>query len=79
MTLFFSTLLFRYDPTLHNCYDFVLTFLRDILPECPEFVDKETFCNTHIVPRTTKAAQYIDLYRNVVDNGLFVSKTSSPQ
>lgn len=68
----------KYGPTLHNCYDFVLSFLKDILPGCHGFVDKDSFCNTHILPRTTKAAQYIDLYRKVVDNGLFVSKASSP-
>lgn len=68
----------RYHPTLHNCYDFVLSFLKEMSPECQDFVEKDTFCNTYILPRTTKAAHYIDLYRNVVANGFVVSKSNPP-
>ncbi|XP_028394117.1 MKRN2 opposite strand protein-like isoform X2 [Dendronephthya gigantea] len=64
----------KYNPTLNNCYDFVLSFLHESFPGCQaDFVNKENFCKAYILPRTTKAAQYIDLYRKVVENSFVVS------
>ena len=57
--------LFRYEENNNNCYDFALSFLNQLLPTNTEPLRKADFCKDFIVPRTTKAACYIDLYRRV--------------
>lgn len=59
----------EYEENNMNCYDFALSFLNQLLPTNTEPLQKSDFCKTFIVPWTTKAAHYIDLYRRVRSGG----------
>lgn len=62
----------------HNCYTFVLTFLRTLnygnLSKAAS--SRTVFCEKFIVPRTTSAGKYISLYRKLKDTGFYVHKVS---
>ncbi|XP_058820397.1 MKRN2 opposite strand protein [Topomyia yanbarensis] len=63
-----------YDEEKVNCYSFVLFFLR-LLKFEPFMVlakDMETFSKELVVPKTTHAAKYITIHRNVTKFGFWV-------
>ena len=60
---------FRYSETDNNCYNFALSFLSELLPTNSKPLHKSDFCKDFIVPKTTKAAHFIDLYRRVQQGG----------
>ncbi|XP_077990392.1 MKRN2 opposite strand protein-like [Glandiceps talaboti] len=71
----------RYHEDEHNCYDFAIGFLNSI--KYSEFKDRgeehlsrKSFCTDYILPFTTKAARYIDLYRKVESQILVVREES---
>lgn len=74
----------QYTPATHNCYSFVLTFLRSLQVKDlkPSLTTKTQFCKDFIVPRTKNAAKYIALYRKVIKEGVTVirspGETSNP-
>ncbi|XP_068757205.1 MKRN2 opposite strand protein-like [Montipora capricornis] len=55
----------KYNEDNNNCYDFALSFLNQLLPSPSKPLTKPDFCETFILPKTTKAAYYIDLHRRV--------------
>ena len=67
----FSLIIFRrYDEISNNCYDFALSFLNELLPlDMKPKLEKANFCKDFILPWTTKAACYIDLFRRVKQRG----------
>ncbi|EDO45044.1 predicted protein [Nematostella vectensis] len=64
----------RYDETSHNCYDYVLNVIRQLL-----FVTapKQDFCRQFILPVTTKIAKYLEMYRKVKIRGVVVTQSLS--
>lgn len=66
-----------YNEEKHNCYSFVLTFLKMLnygnLSKAAS--SRTTFCEKFIVPRTTSAGKYISLYRKLKDNGFYIHKS----
>ena len=60
----------------NNCYDFVLSFLNQLVKHNGEHLTKQNFCRNYVVPVTTKAAKYINLYRKVAGSGITVEKCS---
>lgn len=68
----------NYDEESHNCYTFVLTFLRtlDYGGLSKAAANKTVFCEKFIVPRTTSAGKYISLYRKLKELGYYVHKSS---
>ena len=66
----FSHNICRYDEIKNNCYDFALSFLNELLlMDMKPKLQKANFCKDFIVPWTTKAAHYIDLYRRIQQRG----------
>ncbi|KAM7447363.1 protein of unknown function (DUF4796) [Porites harrisoni] len=60
----------EYDEIKNNCYDFALSFLNELLlMDIKPKLQKANFCKDFIVPWTTKAAHYIDLYRRIQQRG----------
>lgn len=57
-----------YNEVTHNCYDFVLYFLRtQELKDVNECLsDRSSFCVSFILPKTQKAGKYISIYREIV-------------
>jgi len=57
----------RYDAESHNCYSFVLSFLRSLeLTELqPYLSNKVIFCKHFVTPQARVAAKYISLYRQL--------------
>lgn len=57
----------RYNAESHNCYSFVLSFLRALqLEELePHIFDKIVFCKHFVTPQTHLAAKYISVYRKL--------------
>ncbi|KFM77511.1 hypothetical protein X975_18852, partial [Stegodyphus mimosarum] len=57
----------RYNAEDHNCYSFVLTFLKSLqIHELyPYIVDKTTFCQHFVAPQARVAAKYISLFRQL--------------
>ncbi|GIX96731.1 MKRN2 opposite strand protein [Caerostris darwini] len=57
----------RYDSEEHNCYSFVLAFLRSLhLQELdPYLYNKTIFCQQFVSPQARIAAKYISLYRQL--------------
>jgi len=58
----------RYDEDRHNCYSFVLAFLKALqVQELSSFArDRRMFCEKYILPKTASAAKYITLYRKLM-------------
>jgi hypothetical protein len=69
-----------YQENSHNCYDFVVRFLRhlglDRHYSC--LVDRSIFCEKMIVPVTHRAGKYISLYRQIQKSGLVIQKVGCP-
>ncbi|KAJ6646399.1 MKRN2 opposite strand protein [Pseudolycoriella hygida] len=67
----------EYQEITHNCYTFVLAFLRNLnysrLSSAAQ--SKTLFCEKYICPRTTAAGKYISLYRKIRDNGHYIHPT----
>lgn len=65
-----------YHEEKHNCYTFVLTFLRalDYGTLSIAAANRTSFCERFIVPRTTAAGKYISLYRKLRDVGFYVHR-----
>lgn len=61
----------NYTENDHNCYSFVITFLRllHIKDLKASLTSKTQFCQDFIVPRTKNAAKYISLYRKILREG----------
>ncbi|GFS86401.1 MKRN2 opposite strand protein [Trichonephila clavipes] len=64
----------RYDSEKHNCYSFVLTFLKSLnLQElCPYLRDKTIFCQQFVSPQARVAAKYICLFRQLKDQNIVI-------
>lgn len=60
-----------YDEDGHNCFAFVLSFLRTLKqnPFSTAAANKFEFCERYILPKTTSAAKYICVYRKIKENG----------
>ncbi|KAK3087948.1 hypothetical protein FSP39_012703 [Pinctada imbricata] len=69
----------RYDTDRHNCYDFVLTFLKQVGLNFENWASHSKFSFTQnlVLPHTAKAGKYITLYRNILKDGYFCQ--TSPQ
>lgn len=66
----------RYDEKEHNCYSFVIAFLRNLqIPQLrPSLKDKLTFSSDFLVPQTRNVARYIALYRKLLQDGTYVKR-----
>ncbi|KAH8021627.1 hypothetical protein HPB51_016023 [Rhipicephalus microplus] len=66
----------RYDEKEHNCYSFVIAFLRNLqIPQLrPSLKDKLTFSSDFLVPQTRNVARYIALYRKLMQDGTYVKR-----
>lgn len=62
----------RYEHESNNCYDYVLDVLNKLFPKHERFSNKKTFCRVYVIPATTRAAQYITLFREVLEKGFAV-------
>lgn len=64
----------RYHEDHHNCFTFVLSFLRAL--ECGELSEKaedpKLFCKQYVIPRTSAAGKYISLYRQLKRQSFFI-------
>ncbi|KAI8427604.1 hypothetical protein MSG28_002097 [Choristoneura fumiferana] len=64
----------RYNEERHNCFTFVLAFLRTL--DCGELSEKardpKLFCKQYVVPRTSAAGKYISLYRQLKRQDYFI-------
>ncbi|XP_050362310.1 MKRN2 opposite strand protein [Nymphalis io] len=64
----------RYNEERHNCFTFVLAFLRAL--DCGELSDRardpKLFCKRYVVPRTSAAGKYISLYRQLKRQSYFI-------
>ena len=69
----------NYNEDRHNCYTFVLAFLRqlDYGALSKAATSRTIFCERYIVPRTTAAGKYISLYRKLKGAGFYIHKTGS--
>ncbi|XP_020903334.1 MKRN2 opposite strand protein-like [Exaiptasia diaphana] len=72
----------RYHETSLNCYDYVLSMLKEInkggfFQDSKQLYSKEEFSKHLIVPLTRKVAKYIELYRNIKSKGTCVLPFSS--
>jgi len=58
----------RYKEDDHNCYTFVLAFLRTLQLKSinKAVLNKMDFCREYILPRTISAGKYISLYRKLL-------------
>lgn len=66
----------EYDEHNNNCFNFALSFLNHFLPTNMKPLQKQDFCKDFILPLTTKAAQYIDLFRRIQQGGgVFVERS----
>ncbi|KAG8194421.1 hypothetical protein JTE90_011031 [Oedothorax gibbosus] len=67
-----------YNQDSHNCYSFVLTFLRSLQFQelHPYLKDKTTFCEQFVLPQACIAAKYISLYRQVKTESIVIKTTS---
>lgn len=67
-----------YHAVDYNCYDYVLIMLAkmthngSLLPG----LNKQKFCDHYLLPKTTKAAKYISMYRHIVRQGFLVVNTA---
>ncbi|XP_006813497.1 MKRN2 opposite strand protein-like [Saccoglossus kowalevskii] len=71
----------KYNEETHNCYDFVIGFLNNVqynelIGKDPPYLTRKQFCTEFIIPHTTKAARYIDLYRKVQQETFLVKEES---
>lgn len=59
-----------YDENHHNCFTFVLSFLRALRqrPFSEWAEDRVDFCRQFVLPKTKVAAKYIGLYRKLRDS-----------
>jgi len=68
----------KYNEFSHNCYDFVMQFLRNISnvvkTGCLE--SRSLFCEQVIVPVTSKAGKYISMYRTVATDGYIIQRVT---
>ncbi|XP_055928798.1 MKRN2 opposite strand protein-like [Argiope bruennichi] len=64
----------RYDSEDHNCYSFVLTFLKSLcLQELQPFLcNKTIFCQQFVSPQARIAAKYISLFRQLKNQNIVV-------
>ncbi|KAJ8321947.1 hypothetical protein KUTeg_000418 [Tegillarca granosa] len=66
----------RYNEVNYNCFDFVISFLRHVLPKWKIHENKTRFCEEFILPHTAKVAKYIGIYRNVQKHGYVCQNVS---
>ena len=64
----------RYDSESANCFSFVLFWLRSV--GLYTGVTEDDFISEVVIPRTSEAARYITLYRQLVNNGGLYVKDS---
>lgn len=71
----------RYEAHTHNCYSFVLAFLRrlDYGSLSRAAHNRTLFCERYIMPRTTAAGKYISLYRKLRDCEFYVHHQQQQQ
>ncbi|XP_067138810.1 MKRN2 opposite strand protein [Centruroides vittatus] len=66
----------KYEENSHNCYSFVLSFLRalQLRQMKSSLISKTQFCKDFIVPRTKTAAKYIALYRQLQKENVCIQR-----
>ncbi|KAG1706622.1 MKRN2 opposite strand protein [Nymphon striatum] len=66
----------QYKEETHNCYTFVLTFLRSLQLRNlnGSILSRTEFCKKFVLPRTTSAAKYISLYRHLLKNNIYIQQ-----
>ena len=63
----------NYNESQYNCYSYVLDVLWKI--GCVDMeCDKVAFSTQFLVPQTTRAAVYIDMYRKILKEGFVISE-----
>jgi len=62
----------RYNESQYNCYTYVLDMLLRVRG-LEEGCDKVTFSSKILLPSTTRAASYVDLYRRIMNEGYVIS------
>ena len=69
----------RYLKNVHNCYDFVISFLQFLELDrfLPCISNKTDFCSAMVLPQTKRASKYISVYREVLQHSIFVSQKTS--
>jgi hypothetical protein len=69
----------RYNPESHNCFSFVLEFLRCLEVDAwsSYLLNKTSLCSAFILPATTLAGKYISLYRQLLEKAYVISKSAA--
>lgn len=66
-----------YNEVNNNCFTFVLTFLQSLnsghISKCAQ--DKHLFCKEFVLPRTTIAARYLFIYRQLKNQDYLIGIT----
>lgn len=66
---------FRYNEEEHNCFSFIMAFIKlfnSFKPSAHRIETREDFTELFIAPVTIKAYKYISLYRQIIDNGFYI-------
>lgn len=72
--------IYRYNEEEHNCFSFVMAFIKQFKgfqPSVRHIETREDFTELHIAPATIKAHKYINLYRQIIENGFYIYNQSS--
>lgn len=70
---------FRYDEEGHNCFEFVMSFVKrfDHFKTLPRRIQTRVdFTELYIAPTTIQAYKYIYLYRKIVEKGFYIYNQS---
>lgn len=66
---------FRYDENKHNCFSFIMAFIKrfnSFNSSVCQVETRENFTELYIAPVAIKAVKYIELYRQVIKNGFYI-------
>lgn len=77
---FYVVFYFRYNEEEHNCFEFVMAFVKrfdSFKPLAHRVQTRVDFTELYIAPTTIQAYKYIYLYRKIVENGFYIYNQSS--
>lgn len=63
-----------YDDEEHNCFTFVLDFVRTLQLPALSHLNRTQFCSQVICPRMKSVARYVTLYRKLEADSVYVKK-----